>query len=47
MEDYRPEDKFCYFRNNNSISTLKNDEIGFALLIKLWVLYAVSMKSIR
>ena len=47
MKDYRSEDKFGYFRNNNSVSTLKNDEISFALLIKLWTLYAVSMKSIR
>ena len=31
----------------NSISSLKNDEISFVLLIKLWMLYAVSMKSTR
>ena len=31
----------------NSISSFKNDEICFVLLIKLWTLYAVSMKSIR
>ena len=31
----------------NSISTLKNDEISFVFLIKLWTLYVVLMKSIR
>ena len=31
----------------NSICSLKNDEISFVLLIKLWTVCAMSMKSIR
>ena len=31
----------------NSISSSKNDGISFVLLIKLWMVYAVSMKSMR
>ena len=31
----------------NSISSLKNDGITFVFLIKLWMIHAMSMKSIR
>ena len=31
----------------NSICSWKNDEISFVLLIKLWTVCAMSMKSIR
>ena len=38
---------FVILKVINSISSLKNDEISFVLLIKLWTVYAESMKSIR
>ena len=48
MKDYRSEEKFCFFLEIiNSISSLKNEEISFVLLIKLWTVCALSVKSIR
>ena len=38
---------FVILRIINSICSLKNDEISFVLLIKLWTVCAMSMKSIR
>ena len=47
MKDYDLKRNFVTLEIFNSISSLKNDGISFVLLIKLWMVYAVSMKSIR
>ena len=47
MKDYDLKRNFVTLEIFNSISSLKNDGISFVLLIKLWMVYAMSMKSIR
>ena len=47
MKDYNLKRNFVILEIINSISSLKNSGISFVLLIKLWMVYAVSMKSIR
>ena len=47
MKDYQSEEKFYYFRNNKLYLFFKKYGITFVLLIKLWMVHAASMKSIR
>ena len=47
MKDYQSEEKFYYFRNNKLYLFFKKYGITFVLLIKLWMVHAASMKTIR
>ena len=47
MKDFEEKRNFVILEIINSISSLKNDEISFVLLIKLRMVHALSMKSIR
>ena len=46
MKDFEKKRNFVILEIINSISSLKNEEISFVLLIKLWTVCAMSMKSI-
>ena len=47
MKDFEEKRNFVILEIINSISSLKNEEISFVLLIKLWTVCAMSMKSTR
>ena len=47
MKYFEEKRNFVILEIINSISSLKNEEISFVILSKLWRVCAMSMKSIR